>query len=128
MEETPQPIKITSFPPSGFSTSRVEPSYKDIKISSVYGKAKATFAEDEKQTIDERIKSKLTHLPHMYSKNKLMIKKRHKLRETIGTFDFKNRRKSDLDIYDKYNSLERNLRTPIMSLHDEGNSNLFGLY
>lgn len=57
----------------------------------------------------------------MYSKNKLMIKKRHRLRETIGTFDFKNRRKSDLDVYDKYNSHERNInRTPIMSGHYEG--------
>ena len=56
----------------------------------------------------------------MYSKNKLLIKKRHRLRETIGTFDFKNRRKSALDVYDKYNSIDKYLKTPIVSLHEEG--------
>ena len=122
LEEDPKMIKVSPYPPSGFNTLRGEKKTKELDMfATAYGK-KLLPADDSKHTLDERVKSKIKNLSHLYSKNKLMLKKRHKLRETVESFDFKNRRGTELDVPCKSSSLERHLFTPKLVLPIEGNT------
>ena len=94
--KTPQwdqfPIKVLPFPikQKPHSDRSIGPDAPDIKL-------------------DQKIRAKIHHFSKIYSKHKLMMKKRHKLRETTSeSFDVENKKVFDR----KEHSLDVKVRTP----------------